>query len=75
MVTINGKWGDIVGETFCDALKEADVVEIEFIDGFFELRDGCDDYFVAILTPEQLIEFADELRDMALKAIQERGQA
>lgn len=54
------------GETVLDALDDARVFAIEASgDGRFRFIERCDDYFRAILTKEQVLLLADELRALA----------
>ena len=53
-------------DTIGEALREDRVVEVtKEEDGRFRVEECCDRYFAAILTKEQLIAWADELRELA----------
>jgi len=54
------------GETVLNALNDARVFAVKAIkDGRFRFRERCDDYYRAILTKEQVLLLADELRALA----------
>lgn len=54
------------GETVMSALADSNVFEvIKTGDGRFEFWECCDNYFGSILTKEQVLTLADELRRMA----------
>lgn len=46
-------------------LDDARVVSFRHKDGKIRVRESCDHYFHAYLTPAQLLQLADELREMA----------
>lgn len=53
-------------ETVLAALEDARVFAVKATkDGKFRFRERCDDYFSAILTKEQVLLLADELRALA----------
>lgn len=59
------------GETVLAALKDARVLGVvPASGGRFEFIEWCDEYFSAILTREQVLALADELRALAMP---ERG--
>ena len=62
-MTIENEYGGVDGETLLEALHYARIFSVEKKeDGRFCFRESCDDYFCAILTKEQVLALADELR-------------
>jgi hypothetical protein len=66
MVTIDDGGDGVSGKTLLDALDEARVLNVSKEEtGRFRLKESCDRYFFAVLTREQLLALADELRALA----------
>jgi hypothetical protein len=68
MVELDGDGSDWTprGETVLDALDEARVFAVEATDDrSFLFVERCDDYYRVILTKEQVLLLADELRALA----------
>lgn len=66
MVTIDDGGDGASGKTLLDALDEARVFNVSKEEtGRFRLEESCDRYFFAVLTREQLLALADELRALA----------
>lgn len=65
MIQLDGDGSDFPpkGETVLGALDDARVFKVKATeDGRFRFRELCDDYYRAILTREQVLLLADELR-------------
>lgn len=68
MIELDGDGSDWTprGETVLDALDEARVFAVEATDDrSFLFVERCDDYYRVILTKEQVLLLADELRSLA----------
>jgi hypothetical protein len=66
MVTIDNGGDGASGKTLLDALDEARVFNVSKEEtGRFRIEESCDRYFSAVLTREQLLALADELRALA----------
>jgi hypothetical protein len=66
MVTIDDGGDGASGETLLDALDEARVFNLSKEEtGLFRINESCDRYFFAVLTRDQLLALADELRALA----------
>lgn len=56
----------VSGKTMLNALREARIFSLyKQKDGRFRVEECCDLYFFAVLTREQLLALADELRALA----------
>lgn len=65
MIELDGEDSHIIprGETVLAALEDAEVFAVEAIgDGRFRFMEQCHGYYRAILTKEQVLLLADELR-------------
>ena len=61
-------------ETLLGALDKAMVFNVGRVKtGLFRIQESCDRYFYAILTREQMLALADELRAMAAKGSDEES--
>jgi len=50
------------GDTVLDALSKGHVLDVGRLpDGTFQLTEGCDNYYFAVLSREQLLDLAGEL--------------
>lgn len=66
MVTIDNGHDGATGETLLDALEVARVFSVQKEGpGCFRIEECCDNYFFGLLTTEQMLALADELRAMA----------
>lgn len=66
MVTIDDGDDGVSGETLLGALDEARVFNVSKEEtGRFRIEESCDNWFFAVLTREQLLALADELRALA----------
>lgn len=66
MVTIDAGKRKVTAETILDALDDARICNVfEQELGRFRIEECCDNHFFAVLTREQLLALADELRALA----------
>ena len=68
MVTIECGERTVTGETILDALDNARIFNVsreQERPARFRIEESCDNHFAAVLTREQLLALADELRAMA----------
>jgi len=68
MIKLDNETGEFYpeGKTVLDALEDARVFDVEVTkDGRFRFTENCDYYYHAILTKEQVLLLADELRALA----------
>lgn len=59
--------GEVTGDTVLEVLKEARVLTVKQVPGGFRFRERCDRYYQIVLTREQVLALADELRALVEK--------
>lgn len=59
--------GDVTADTVLCLLKGAQVLTVKQVPGGFRFRERCDRYFQIVLTREQVLALADELRALVEK--------
>ena len=63
--TIDDGERGISASTMCSALKEARIVSVRLETGKIRLTEACDECYSVLITREQLIDFANELIEIA----------
>ena len=60
---------DEFGATMLARVESAQIFEVHWdgVEGAFAMTEACDYYHRTLLTPEQLLALADEMRAMALE--------
>lgn len=59
--------GEVTGDTVLEVLKGARVLTVKQAPGGFRFRERCDRYYQVVLTREQVLALADELRALVEK--------
>ena len=61
----DGAPGGVSAPNLLEALDKARVLNVQRYDGRFAFEEGCDNWFCAYLTKDQLLALAEELRMLA----------
>lgn len=68
MITVHANCvGEVTGDTVLEVLKEARVLTVKQVPGGFRFRERCDRYYQVVLTREQVLALADDLRALVEK--------
>lgn len=62
------------GATMLERVESAQIFEVHWdgVEGAFVMTEACDHYHSTLLTPEQLLALADEMRAMAKEKVNEK---
>ena len=62
---VNGQYGHTEYKTMLEAMKDNRIFTVDRTDAVFVIREHCDEWFWADLTPDQLRALGQELIDLS----------